>query len=149
MDLEDLHEYLAGTCSACTSIPTASNVCQRIGFIGLSGWGGGLSSAIVLPESYIVPLPSHIPLEIGALVEPLSVGWHAVNLCPPTPESTILIVGGGPIGIAVIAALRAQAPTCQIIVSEVSTKRMEFLKEFGADFVLDPRSVSVVWWRRW
>jgi len=54
-----------------------------------------------------------------------------------------LILGGGPIGIAVIQALRAKG--CgHIIVSEISSRRQQFAKEFGADTILDPRKVDVV-----
>lgn len=87
----------------------------------------------------MIPLPDNIPLDIGALVEPLSVGWHAVRQSPLTSSSTILILGGGPIGIAVINALKARG--CgMIIVSEPTASRQKFAKQFGADFILDPIS---------
>ena len=75
-----------------------------------------------------------------ALVEPLAVAWHAVNMSPLAQFQKgdyCLILGGGPIGLSVIKALKARGHGT-IIVSEVSSKRKEFAKEFGADFVLDP-----------
>lgn len=130
-----------GTCGACTR--NLENVCYNGGFVGLSGWGGGLSDACVVPADYALPLPDEIPLDVGALVEPLAVGWHAVSQSPLTPNSSILILGGGPIGIAIILALRARG--CgKIIVSEPSARRQEFVKHFGADVVLDPTSADVV-----
>ncbi|KAI9650345.1 hypothetical protein NHQ30_000358 [Ciborinia camelliae] len=102
-------------------------------------WGGGLSDAISIPSELVIPLPDNIPLDVGALVEPLSVGWHAVRQSPLTPSSTILIVGGGPIGLAIISALKARG--CgQIMLSEPTASRQKFAKQFGADFILDPAS---------
>lgn len=75
-----------------------------------------------------------------ALVEPLAVGWHAVESSPFKRTDSCLILGGGPIGLAVIQALRARG-CAQIIVSEVSGMRKQFAKDFGAHVVLDPTKV--------
>lgn len=83
-----------GTCPACAR--GLINVCHNSGFVGLSGWGGGLSGAVVVPENYVLAFPEEVGLDIGALVEPLSVGWHAVGQSPLTKDSTILVLGGGP-----------------------------------------------------
>lgn len=124
-----------GTCSACHR--GLENVCYNGGFVGLSGWGGGLSDAVCVPASYMHPLPENVSLELGALVEPLSVGWHAVRQSPLQSNSTILVLGGGPIGIAVILALKARG--CgEIIVSEPSSSRSDFARHFGADHVFNP-----------
>lgn len=79
-----------------------------------------------------------------ALVEPLAVGFHAVNMSPYKPGDSVLILGGGPIGLAVIQALKAKGDVKTIIVSEISSKRKEFAKEFGATHTLDPRHDDVV-----
>ncbi|KAH8783564.1 chaperonin 10-like protein [Hyaloscypha sp. PMI_1271] len=130
-----------GSCGACAL--DLQNVCYKGGFVGLSGYGGGLSDAVVVPADYVLPLPEHIPLDVAALVEPLAVGWHAVTQSPLKKDSNILILGGGPIGIAVIQALRARG--CgQIIVSELSASRQKFAKQFGADTILDPREDDIV-----
>jgi len=76
-------------------------------------------------------------------VEPLAVAWHAVNISPFKPHDSVLILGGGPIGLAVIQALRAKGAE-KIIVSEVAPRRKEFAKHFGAHYVLDPTKDDVV-----
>lgn len=76
-------------------------------------------------------------------MEPLSVGWHAVKVSPFKKGDAALILGGGPIGIAVILALKANGAD-KIIVSEVSQKRQEFAKNFGADYVINPMEVDIV-----
>ncbi|KAF1962864.1 sorbitol dehydrogenase [Byssothecium circinans] len=130
-----------GTCGAC--LEGLVNCCWSNGFVGLSGWGGGLSEHIVVPTSTLYRLPDNVPLKIGALVEPLSVGWHAVKVSPFKKGDSVLILGGGPIGIAVILALKAKGAD-KIIVSEVSRKRQEFAKNFGADYIIDPLQEDLV-----
>ena len=77
------------------------------------------------------------------MVEPLAVGWHAVNISAYKPGDTALVLGGGPIGLSVIQALKARGHGT-VIVSEISTKRKQFAKDFGADLVLDPTKEDIV-----
>lgn len=124
-----------GSCKPCTR--GVVNCCDNRGVVGVSGWGGGLAESVVLPESCIKKLPDNISLEVGALVEPLAVGWHAVDFSPFAPGDTALVLGAGPIGLAVMQALVGKG--CQrIIVSEVSRKRSEFALEFGAHYAVNP-----------
>lgn len=118
-------------------------MCYKGGFIGLSGGGGGLSDSVVVPERALLKLPDSVPLNIGALVEPLSVAWHAISAAPLTPDSTVLVLGGGPIGLAIVQCLVA-LKTKKIIMSEVSQSRQRFAREFGAHHVLDPKTYDLV-----
>lgn len=146
-----------GTCGACTA--GFINCCYSNGFVGLSGWGGGLSEHVILPKSCCYKLPDNVSLEVGgkevslqlvslsdwplALIEPLAVGWHAVDVSPFKEGDSVLILGGGPIGLSVIQALKAKG--CKnVIVSEVSSQRKEFAKQFGADHILDPTKEDIV-----
>ncbi len=130
-----------GTCAACEE--GIHKCCWKNGFIGLSGWGGGLADHIVVPTSTLYRLPDNVPLELGALVEPLSVGWHAVKRSPYKKGDSVLVLGGGPIGIATILALKSKG--CEkIIVSEVSRRRQEFATTFGAHYVVDPTKEDII-----
>lgn len=131
-------------CSACPACSAhAENVCDGAGFIGLSGWGGGLSDAVTVPGDAVLKLPDNVPLDVGALVEPLSVAWHATSAAPLNSNDTVLVLGGGPIGLAVIQCLVARKVT-KIIVAEVAIRRQQFAKEFGATRVLNPMVDDVV-----
>ena len=66
-----------------------------------------------------------------------------MNASPFKPSDSVLILGGGPIGLSVIQALRARGCK-QIIVSEVSSMRKQFAKDFGAHVVLDPTKDDIV-----
>ena len=130
-----------GDCRNCTA--GMPNCCDRFGFIGLSGWGGGMSEYTSCPKDCVFPLPADFPLDVGALVEPLAVGWHAVATSPYENGDAVLVLGGGPIGLAVVLALLGKG--CKnIMVAEVSKRRRQFAKEFGAHHVIDPTSSDVV-----
>jgi threonine dehydrogenase-like Zn-dependent dehydrogenase len=130
-----------GDCRSC--VQGLVNCCDKNGFVGLSGWGGGLSEHVVLPASCIKPLPANVSLELGALVEPLAVGWHAVDISPYKEGDSVLVLGAGPIGLAVVQALIGK--NCRnIIVSEVSKRRSEFAQQFGAHHTIDPTRCDVV-----
>lgn len=130
-----------GTCSACTA--GYINCCDKNGFVGLTGWGGGLAEYIVLPRSMIFPIPDEVSLEAGALVEPLAVAWHAIDMSGYQEGDWVLIIGGGPIGLAVLQCLKARGCD-KIIVSEVGPQRLEYAKSFGANYVLDPTKVDLL-----
>ncbi|RMZ76491.1 hypothetical protein DV738_g4957, partial [Chaetothyriales sp. CBS 135597] len=130
-----------GDCRSCKR--GLVNCCDKNGFVGLSGWHGGLCDHMVVPESCVKKLPDNISLEVGALIEPLAVGWHAVKISPYKDGDSVLVLGSGPIGLAVIQALVSKG--CKnIIVSEVSGKRREFAKQFGAHHLIDPTRSDVV-----
>ncbi|KAK4545849.1 hypothetical protein LTR36_002413 [Oleoguttula mirabilis] len=132
-----------GRCSACKN--DAENACLNGGFIGLSGGGGGISDEVVVPAEACLPLPENVPLDIGALVEPLAVGWHAVDASPiaDIKDPKCVVFGGGPIGLAVVQVLLARGAKMVICV-EVAKRRQEFAKDFGAHHVLDPTKHDVV-----
>ena len=71
------------------------------------------------------------------------MGWHAVNTSPLAQGDSVLVLGGGPIGLAVVQALKAKGAS-NVIVSEVAERRRHFAKHFGADYVLDPTKDDIV-----
>jgi threonine dehydrogenase-like Zn-dependent dehydrogenase len=76
-------------------------------------------------------------------VEPIAVAWHAIKISPFQKGDSVLVLGGGPIGLAVIQCLKAKGAG-KIVVSEIAPKRKQFAKEFGADYVLDPSKDDIV-----
>lgn len=78
-----------------------------------------------------------------ALVEPLAVAWHAVCRCPPGEDDAVLIVGAGPIGLAIAQILKARSIKT-IIVVEISDRRRRFAHDFGATHTLNPSQVDAV-----
>lgn len=131
-----------GECGPCKA--NAENSCINGGFVGLSGAGGGMSEEVVVPERAVFKLPPNMDLEKGALVEPLAVAWHAVDVSPiaDIKEPKCIVFGGGPIGLSVVQVLLARGVKT-IITVEVAKKRQEFATNFGAHYIIDPTKEDV------
>ncbi|WP_435298994.1 2,3-butanediol dehydrogenase [Timonella sp. A28] len=121
-------------CVACRD--GAYNVCEKFGFVGISGRGGGLSEYVVAEERWVHSV-GNMPLDEAALIEPLAVSLHAVRMVDLNEGDVAVVGGAGPIGLLTAAVLKAHGVTT--IVSEVSTARREMALEFKvADYVVDP-----------
>lgn len=129
-----------GTCWACQQ--GRYNLCEQMGFIGISGRGGGLSQSIVVEQRWVHPI-GDMSLEEGALIEPLAVALNAVNRAGVVSGETAVVGGGGPIGQLVAAALKAKG--LNVILSEVSAARQQIARDAGyADRIVDPAQESLV-----
>jgi L-iditol 2-dehydrogenase len=87
----------------------------------------------------LYPLPEDVSLELAALAEPLAACLHALDLAELQTGSDICILGGGPIGLGVLALARTGG-AAKIIVSEPSEYRRQLATRMGADVVVDPLS---------
>ncbi|KAK4704605.1 hypothetical protein P7C70_g1602, partial [Phenoliferia sp. Uapishka_3] len=117
--------------------------CQTLGWIGLSGGGGGLSEFICVDEGYIHALPDNVTMKEGAMVEPLAVAMHAVQASKMQAGDTALVVGAGPIGCFVIKTLIALGAS-RVIVSEPSTIRRKMATRAGAHHVYNPMESGII-----
>jgi (R,R)-butanediol dehydrogenase/meso-butanediol dehydrogenase/diacetyl reductase len=124
-----------GKCPACRR--GLSHICQKLAFAGISASSGGLSEFVVIPAENIHTLPEQVSLELGALVEPMAVSYHAIARSRATSEDAVVILGAGPIGIGLYLALAAQGYS-RIVVSEVSAERRNAISALGAEHVIDP-----------
>jgi (R,R)-butanediol dehydrogenase/meso-butanediol dehydrogenase/diacetyl reductase len=130
--------YRCGRCRACKS--GHYNVCEIVGFHGLM-IDGGMAEYSVVPAYQCHALPDSVSLELGALVEPMSVAYHAAKLGDVTDESRALVYGAGPIGIGLWFALRGLGLT-EIDVVEPSEVRRKSIEELGAR-TLDPTTLDI------
>lgn len=97
----------------------------------------GFAQFVTVPARNVVRLSKDIPIEYGALIEPLAVAVHAVRRVNVGPQSSVLVVGGGPIGQSIVLAARMEGAT-EIVVSEIDPARRHLCEQLGAR-VLDPR----------
>lgn len=86
---------------------------------------------IAVPARNVVPLPETMPIEYGALIEPLAVSVHAVRRAQIQPEDKVLVLGGGPIGQSIVLALQ-MAGVRSIVVTEQIASRRALLTTLGA-----------------
>lgn len=107
---------------------------------------GGFAEYMLLTEALMLPVPDGIDAKRAALTEPMAVGWHAVQLAKLGADHVPLVIGCGPVGLAVIAALK-RSNIRPIIAADYSEARRDLALSMGADVVVDPaeRSPYVEW----
>jgi 2-desacetyl-2-hydroxyethyl bacteriochlorophyllide A dehydrogenase len=128
-----------GTCAACRRGRT--NCCVRIQVLGVTA-SGGLRERMVLPASLLF-VGRGLTLDQLVLVETLGIGWHAVDRVQPRPQDDVLVLGAGPIGLAVAQA--AHRRTASVLVADVSPTRAAFAAANGHDsLVVDGDLAAVV-----
>ena len=98
--------------------------------------GGGWSSYVVAHRSQVFKLPDEVDDLNGVMVEPFSCALHSVLQNPPNKEDTVLVIGGGVIGICVIAAIRSLNIDCKIIALVKHDIQAEFASKYGADEII-------------
>ncbi len=97
---------------------------------------GGYAERMLLAAPLLLPIPNGLDFRHAALTEPMAVGLHAVNKSNVAPGETALVLGCGPIGIAIIAALKLRGVET-IVAADFSPKRRELAATMGAHRTLD------------
>jgi threonine dehydrogenase-like Zn-dependent dehydrogenase len=110
--------------------------------IGLSlGAGGAYAEQLIVEEAMMMPVPNGLPAEVAALTEPMAVGWHAVQRSDISKRDVAVVIGCGPIGLAVILCLKAKGVR-NVVASDFSAGRRDLARRCGADVVIDPAGDS-------
>lgn len=114
----------------------------EIDMIGLSREShGAYAERMLLQEAMAMPVPNGLSDEMAALTEPMAVGLHAVNRSDIKKRDVAIVIGCGPVGLAVVCMLKAKGVKT-VIASDYSPGRRALAKECGADVVLDPATQS-------
>ncbi|MFD3471857.1 zinc-binding dehydrogenase [Streptomyces sp. NPDC058682] len=144
------HEYAAeivdygpGTVRA---LPIGTMVCgppigfgpQGSGIIGYTpAFPGGFGEYMIIPEGFTMAVPGGLAPEVAALTEPFSVATRAVRRAQMSPTDVAVVLGLGPIGLAVVAALKAKGHG-PVVAVDFSPKRRALAERLGADVLIDP-----------
>jgi L-idonate 5-dehydrogenase len=123
-----------GHCAACRA--GRGNLCRNVFFMGSASrfphMQGGLADYVVVDESQCYPVAEGLPFGIAAFAEPLAVALHAVERAGPVLGRSVLVVGGGPIGLlALLAARRAGAE--RICITDILDGPLGLAVRLGAD----------------
>jgi threonine dehydrogenase-like Zn-dependent dehydrogenase len=102
---------------------------------------GGYAERMLLSAPLLLRVPNGLDPRHAALTEPMAVGLHAVNKSAITPGEAALVIGCGPIGIAIIAALRLKGVE-HIAAADFSTTRRDLAATMGAHVTLNPADGS-------
>ncbi len=124
-------------CKACLVGHTSA--CSSLQIRGLHV-DGGFAEYIKVDTGSIIPVASDLPDRIAVLTEPFSIGYHSNRIAETKSGDTVLVIGGGPIGL--VTAITAQYFGARVLVSEPSDSRRAIAEEFGFE-TLDPRTQDV------
>jgi threonine dehydrogenase-like Zn-dependent dehydrogenase len=102
---------------------------------------GAYAEQMLVQESLMMPVPDGLDTDVAALTEPLAVAWHAVRRGEVGKRTVAIVVGCGPIGLAVILLLKAKGVRT-VVASDYSPARRALARACGADVVVDPAHES-------
>lgn len=102
---------------------------------------GGYAEQMLVEQSLALPVPNGLSPEAAALTEPMAVAWHAVRRGEVRRRDVAIVIGCGPIGLAVVCMLKARGVRT-VIASDFSPGRRALAARCGADIVVDPAQDS-------
>ncbi len=123
-----------GKCEYCRA--GKKQLCESMEAIGVTR-NGGFAQYSLVPESQAFLLSPELPLEFGAMAEPVACCLHGIDRAEIKEGNTVCIVGGGAIGL-IMVQLAKLAGAAKIILSEPNGKRREAGLKLGADEAVDP-----------
>jgi L-iditol 2-dehydrogenase len=132
-----------GTCPSC--LRGNRNLCPRVGFAGHGTIDGGLRELMAWPTHLLHPLPPALGTTDGAVLEPLGVAIHALDLGHLRPACTIAVLGCGPIGLLLLQAALASGATAALAVDPLAHRREEAVRR-GAAPALAPEEAAARQW---
>lgn len=106
--------------------------------------GGGWSSCLVAHKSQVFKLPNEVDDLNGVMVEPFSCALHSVLRNPPREHDAVLVIGGGVIGLCVIAAIRALDIGCHIIALVKHDFQAKLASQYGANDTILLRKTTYI-----
>jgi threonine dehydrogenase-like Zn-dependent dehydrogenase len=107
---------------------------------------GGYGERMILSAMMLLEVPNGLDPKLAALTEPMAVGLHGVNRSGIKPGEGALVLGCGPVGLAIIAALKVKGIDT-IIAADFSPKRREMAVTMGATEAVDPNTETS--WDAW
>jgi L-iditol 2-dehydrogenase len=129
-----------GTCRACRD--GYANLCYRIRFAGHGETDGMMREVMAWPSDLLHPLPDGVSDTDGALLEPLGVAIHSVDLGHLPFAGTASVIGCGPIGLLLIGVLKAAGASSVLAVEPLAHRRAA-AAGYGADVVAEPGAVDL------
>jgi len=120
------------------------NLCEPHAIFGIVKYSGGWARHMIYPKGSIVhKVPKTVSWQDAATIEPLACAIHGVNRAKIQFGETVVVIGGGPIGLFMVQAAKLKNPRMVIAVDRHDT-RLKVAKELGADVVINPTKADAV-----
>jgi (R,R)-butanediol dehydrogenase/meso-butanediol dehydrogenase/diacetyl reductase len=126
-----------GEASPCLSFGGGQKMCGKGVGIGLGQSHGAYADYVKIGGSGAYRLPDSVSFREGAMIEPLAVGLHAVDMAKMPRGATVLVIGAGPVGLAAMLWAKFLGAR-HVIVSEKADARKAMAAKFGATDAIDP-----------
>ena len=133
--------YTCGECEFCKA--GLYNLCPDVIFLATPPVQGCNMEYIEYPADWCFKLPDNMTTKEGALIEPLSVGFHAANQADVQVGDTVVILGSGCIGLVTLLSSKAHGAG-KIIVADLVDARLQKALELGADYVINSKEVDAL-----
>jgi threonine dehydrogenase-like Zn-dependent dehydrogenase len=117
------------------------NLCDRRRVLGVScedyRQNGAFAEFVAVPQHILYRLPDGLTFEQAALVEPFAIALHAIRRSPPVLNDTVVVVGAGMIGLALVQALR-RSGCGRLVAVDIAPERLALASKAGATQCLNP-----------
>lgn len=127
-----------GECYPCSL--DRPNVCDELEVCGVHR-DGGMQEFFLTTEEKCTKLPDNFSYELGALAEPFTIAAQSTWRGSLTDKDTLLIIGAGPIGLAILLYAKQKGATC--IIADVFDYKLDMAKEFGADYTINSKDKNL------
>jgi L-iditol 2-dehydrogenase len=132
-----------GSCEPC--LHGHPNLCPSVQFCGTPPTDGALQEFVTWPADLLYPLPPGMTPEQGALLEPLGVLIHAIDLAKIRLADTVAVLGAGPIGLLAIRLARLSGAS-RLFATDIIPERVAAALTFGAHQAANARQTDPVSW---
>lgn len=112
------------------------HLCENLFAVGVNR-NGGFAEQCMVPETQCFILDKNIPLEWGAMTEPLACCLHGIDIANIRRGDTVYVIGGGAIGLIMLQLAKLSGAS-KVILSTIGDKGIAAAKELGADAIIDP-----------
>jgi L-iditol 2-dehydrogenase len=116
------------------------NLCKKANYIGFET-NGSFAEYLLAPANCIFKIPRNVSLDEAAIVEPIELALHTIELLKPKKQEVIAIMGQGPIGL--IAAQVAKIFGLRVIAIDKNREKLGLSLKLGADFIIDASKENI------
>lgn len=99
---------------------------------------GAFAEKIAVPQHILYTIPANVSFMEAAVVEPIAVAAHAINIAGLKPGSNAIVAGAGMVGLFVIKLLKLFG-TDKVFAVDIDQEKLELATEFGADYIINPK----------